>query len=87
MEDCRALFAVLKSDASPQEKVDASAQLEAVFEKLPADAKAALVAGDACLPALLHIIDGRLHTAWVGTCAALKSLLAVRIFQKRTNRR
>jgi hypothetical protein len=71
MEDCRALFAVLKSGASPQEKVDAGARLKAVFQKLPADAKAALVAGDACLPALLHVIDGGLHAAWVGACGAL----------------
>ena len=75
MEDCRALFAVLISGASPQEKVDASARLKAVFQKLSADAKAALVAGDACLPALLHVIDGGLHAAWVGACGALNSLL------------
>jgi hypothetical protein len=46
MEDGNQLHAVLRNDAVTQEWAGTCARLKAAFEKLPADAKAALVAGD-----------------------------------------
>jgi hypothetical protein len=56
MEDCEQLFAVVRNDAAANEWVDACVRLKSVFEKLPGDAKATLVSGDDCVPALLHAI-------------------------------
>jgi len=56
MEECNQLLAVLRNDAATQEWAETCAHLKAAFEKLSADAKAALVAGDDCVPALLHAI-------------------------------
>ena len=56
MEDCDQLLAVLRNNAAAQEWASTCASLKSAFEKLPADAKAALVAGDDCVPALLLAI-------------------------------
>jgi hypothetical protein len=56
MEDYHQYFAVLRNDAAAQEWKGTCARLMAMFEKLDADAKAALVTGDECVPALLHAI-------------------------------
>jgi hypothetical protein len=84
MEDCKQLLAVLRSDAAAHEWAGACASLTAVIEKLPADAKAALVASDDCVPALLLVIaresdsgcgDDRRHAALRGACEALNALI------------
>jgi hypothetical protein len=53
-----------------------------VFEKLPGDAKAALVSGNDCVPALLHAIgrqgsggDDGAGAALVGACDALNAVI------------
>jgi hypothetical protein len=84
MEDCNQLLALLRSDAAAHEWAGACARLKAVIEKLPADAKAALVASDDCVPALLLVIaresdpscgdDGR-QAALRGACEALNALI------------
>jgi len=81
MEHCEQLLAVLRNDTAAQEWAGACARLKTVFETLPGDAKAALVSGDDCVPALLHAIgrdgidgdDGA--NALVGACDALNALI------------
>ena len=82
MENCDRLLAVLRNDAAAQEWAGTCASLKSAFEKLPADAKAALVAGDNCVPALLLAI-GRQGSSggddWAavssGACEALNALV------------
>jgi hypothetical protein len=82
MEDCGQLLAVVRSDAAAHEWADACARLKTVFEKLPGDAKAALVSGNDCVPALLHAIgrqgsggDDSAGAALVGACDALNAVI------------
>jgi hypothetical protein len=80
MEDFDELFAVLMNDAVAQEWAGTCARLEAAFKKLPADAKAALVAGDNFVPALLHAIgrqrsSGDNDAVLRGACKALNALV------------
>ena len=85
MEDCDQLLAVIRNDAAAQEWAGACSSLKAMFEKLPADTKAALVASDGCVPALLHAIarecdascsdDGTQAAALRGACEALNALI------------
>ena len=85
MYDCDPLLAALRNDAAAQEWAGTCSSLKAIFEKLPADAKAALVASDGCVSALLHAIarecevscsdDETQAAALRGACDALNALI------------
>jgi hypothetical protein len=83
MEDCDQLLTVLRNDAAAQDWDGTCARLKAVFEKMPADAKASLVAGDDCVQALLHAIEREVSSGgdyWAdaplrGACEALNALI------------
>ena len=84
MKDCDKLLAVLRNDAAAQEWAGTCACLKTLFEKMPANGKAALVVGDDCVPALLHAIgrerssvgDDWANDALCGSCEALNALIA-----------
>jgi hypothetical protein len=80
MEGCDQLLALLRND--PAEWAVACSRLKAMFEKLPTDAKVALVAGDDCIPTLLHVIgreasggDAGANASMGGACEALNALI------------